>query len=52
MRFDQIQIGHCGLSANGTEFRVCGIDDGDRTIMDENGTWLFFDDCDFPEYVW
>ncbi len=51
-RFDRIQIGHNGLSPNGTEFRVCAIDEDDRTVMDENGTWLFFADCDFPEYVW
>lgn len=52
MRFDQVQIGHMGLSPNGTEFQVKAIDEDDRQVMDGNGTWFDFDDCDFPEYVW
>lgn len=50
MRFDDLRIGHNGLRPNGTEFQVRGIDEDDRTVMDENGTWYAFDDCDFPTY--
>lgn len=50
MRFDKIQIGHHGLSPNGTEFRVCAIDEDDQTLMDERGVWFSFVDCDFPDY--
>ena len=51
LRFDDINIGHRGLSPNGTEFQVLGVDEEDRTVMDESGTWYAFDDCDFPSYA-
>lgn len=50
MRFDDVRIGHNGLSPNGTEFQVKAIDEDDKTVMDNNGTWFLFDDCDFPNY--
>lgn len=50
MKFDDVQIGHRGISSGGNEFTVMGVDDEDRTVMTENGEWLFFDECDFPEY--
>lgn len=50
MRFDHIQVGHHGLRPNGTEFRVCAVDEDDRTVMDEFGTWYAYADCDFPTY--
>ena len=50
MRFDDVQLGHNGLSPNGTEFRVSAIDDSDKTVADENGTWFYWADCDFPTY--
>lgn len=53
MRFDHLQIGHRGIAiSSGREFTVMGIDDSDQTIMDENGVWFAFSDCDFPEYIW
>ena len=51
MKFDQIDIGHRGIIiASGREFTVKGFDDSDETVMDENGTWFAFSDCEFPTY--
>lgn len=50
MKFDQIRIGHIGLTEAGREFHVKAIDESDETVMDEFGTWLYFYDCHFPSY--
>lgn len=50
MRFDQIRIGHIGLTNGGNEIKVCAIDENDETVMDENGNWYPFAEVDFPRY--
>ena len=47
---DDVRVNQCAVSPNGSDFIVKAVDIDDATIMDENGTWFAFSDCDFPKY--
>lgn len=50
MNIKDILVGYVAYTMNGTEFTVKAIDQEDNTVMDEYGTWHYFDDCDFPSF--